>query len=137
MIIILCLDDANGMMFNQRRQSKDSMVRKKLLELCGDKKLWVNNFSAQQFDEDQLERIKVQDDFLDVAEAGDYCFVENNALLPYEKKIEKLILFKWNRLYPADMKLDITLAESGWRCITSEEFQGTSHKKISMEVYEK
>ena len=41
MNIIVCLDDKNGMMFNKRRQSQDRVLRQRMLELAGEKKLPV------------------------------------------------------------------------------------------------
>ena len=40
MIIMVCVDDNNGMMFNKRRQSQDRVLRQRMLELAGEKKLW-------------------------------------------------------------------------------------------------
>ena len=41
MIIMVCVDDNNGMMFNKRRQSQDRVLRQRMLELAGEKKLWM------------------------------------------------------------------------------------------------
>ena len=41
MIIMVCVDDNNGMMFNKRRQSQDRVLRQRMLELAGEKKLPV------------------------------------------------------------------------------------------------
>ena len=41
MIVIVCVDDNNGMMFNKRRQSQDRVLRQRMLELAGEKKLPV------------------------------------------------------------------------------------------------
>ena len=45
MILIVCVDDHNGMMFNHRRQSQDRILRADILELTGGKKLWMNAYS--------------------------------------------------------------------------------------------
>ena len=82
MIIMVCVDDNNGMMFNKRRQSQDRVLRQRMLELAGEK---------------------------------------------------KLILFHWNRVYPAD--LHSTLDLSGWNLTETEEFAGNSHEKITQERY--
>ena len=39
MKIIVCVDNQNGMMFNHRRQSQDRVLRKRILELTGGKKV--------------------------------------------------------------------------------------------------
>ena len=49
MILILCLDDKNGMAFNRRRQSQDALAREKLLSLTAGAPLWMNAYSAKQF----------------------------------------------------------------------------------------
>ena len=51
----------------------------------------------------------------------------------YEKWIEKLMIFKWNRVYPKDFEFDIDLSE--WKLSQSSEFKGSSHDNITMEVY--
>ena len=79
--------------------------------------------------------INIDNYFLSKSSKGEYCFVENNALMPYEKWIEKLIVFRWNRNYPYDTELDIDLSK--WNLEGSTEFVGSSHSKISMEVYAK
>ena len=43
-------------------------------------------------------------DFLEQAGEGEYCFVENTGLQAVEAKIEKIIVFWWNRHYPSDRK---------------------------------
>ena len=59
MIIMVCVDDNNGMMFNKRRQSQDRVLRQRMLELAGEKKLWMNDYSRRQFPEEEADRIAV------------------------------------------------------------------------------
>ena len=56
-------------------------------------------------------------------------------MAPYEEHIEKIVLFRWNRKYPADFYFDIELEGSGWRMTEVGEFSGFSHKKIIKEIY--
>ena len=135
MIAIVCVDDMNGMIFNHRRQSQDVNVRQYILNICKDKVLWMSPYSAKQFGENV--NCNNSEDYLLEAAPGEYCFDEDQPLLPYEKYIEQIVIFKWNRVYPSDMKFDIPLDEHNWKCISTDEFPGKSHKKISVEVYEK
>ena len=130
MIVILTLDDNNGMLFNHRRQSRDAIVNEKIFEIIGDKKLFVNNFTWKmlKYKEDNL---NVTEHFLDVAGNGDFCFVEDKPLSDYLDKIEAIYVFKWNRVYPCDFALDINLEE--WNCTSFEEFAGFSHDSIYLE----
>lgn len=132
MIIIVCIDDKFGMMFNHRRQSQDKELRKIILQEAKGKKLWMNSYSAKQFDED-CPLISVDEKFLQYAETGDYCFVEDIDIGPYIDYIDELILIRWNRVYPADTYLKIDLSE--WFLKNKEEFKGNSHEKITLEDY--
>ena len=95
----------------------------------------MNTYSAELFEGN--ENICIDDDFLKNAGDGDICFVENEALSGYMEKIDKIIVYKWNRRYPADLYLDIPLAENEWQLVESYDFKGYSHEKITEEVYER
>lgn len=133
MNVILCLDDNNGMLFNNRRQSRDEKVIEKILEITKNKRLWVNKYSYSLFEIFNTSNINVDDLFLSETPMGEFCFVETSDLANYEKWIEKIIVFRWNRDYPYDKQLDIDLSQ--WHLEKTSEFEGNSHKNITMEVY--
>lgn len=136
MNLIVCIDDKNGMAFHQRRQSMDRMLRENIMQLCGDKPLWMDAYSARQF-ADRPAEILLREDAacLEKAEPGEYCFVETVDPAPYAGCVEKLILYKWNRHYPADLYFTISLSD--WKLEQQTEFAGSSHEKITREVYGK
>ena len=136
MIVCVAVDDNTGMTFNKRRQSQDKILRKQLIEIARGSRLWINNYTAKQFEDPLASNIIVDDEFLDKAEENDFCFVENLSLAKYENQIKKIILFKWNRVYPADTYFDITLFDNGWKLTSVVDFEGNSHKKITKEVWE-
>lgn len=136
MIVCVAVDDNMGMTFNKRRQSQDKILRNHLIEEAQENKLWLNNYSAKQFETPLASNIIVDDDFLDKAEENDFCFVENLSLAKYQNQIKKIILFKWNRVYPADTYFDIPLSENGWKLTSVLEFEGNSHKNITIEEWE-
>ncbi|MBQ8799109.1 MAG: ribonuclease Z [Lachnospiraceae bacterium] len=133
MIVCVAVDDKNGMMFNKRRQSQDRNLREHLIKECGGSALWMNEYSAKQFGEEIAPNVIVGNDFLSKAGEEEYCFVENLPLTEVEAKINKLIIFKWNRVYPADTYFDISL--EGWKMTETEEFVGSSHELITKEVW--
>lgn len=138
MVLIAAVDDDYGMMFHNRRQSQDRILREKILKLTDGRCLWMNSYTKKQFTEAaDISQICVDDSFLEKVPSGDYCFVENSAVSSYENEVEKILLFKWNRKYPSDFWFDIQLGEHGWRLVSSEEFAGYSHDKITLEVYER
>lgn len=135
MIIIAAVDDRNGMMFNRRRQSQDRVLRQRILDLSSGSRLWVNHYTQKQFADADAPQLNVDENFLSEATSGEYCFVENVPVAPYEKWVEKIILFKWNRKYPGDRFFDIDVPGNGWCLESTEDFPGSSHEKITMEVY--
>ncbi len=135
MILIVAVDEDKGMMFNRRRQSKDRALRERILSLAKGGKLWMNTYTRRQFPEDAQGEILVDEEFLEKAGPGDYCFLENIPAAPYEDRIEKIILFWWNRKYPSDTWFDIDLEGGGWKLSETREFFGSSHEKITEEVY--
>jgi hypothetical protein len=130
MKVIVCLEDNNGMTFNRRRLSFDAVVIQRILDVVSGEKLWMNEYSAELF---SCSDISVSADFMERAEYGHYCFVENIDILPYADRIEKIIIFRWNRRYPSDLKFSFSL--EGWNLVQREEFAGKSHPQITQEVY--
>ncbi len=132
MTVFICIDDNNGMMFNNRRQSRDSAVVARIVEMSIGGRLLMNAYSSKLFaDFDVL----VCESFMEKAEAGDFCFAEDISLSEYDEKIENLVLFKWNKIYPSDKKLDISL--DGRTLEQTFDFEGSSHDKITCEVWSK
>jgi len=132
MILAVCVDDKLGMLFNKRRQSKDRELRKDLLSLT-DQTLWVNEYTAKQFSEDEKMWLNVQEDYLDDIGENDLCFVENLPITDYEEKVTKLILYRWNRIYPSDVRFPFDLVN--WELESEYEFKGYSHDKITRCIY--
>lgn len=153
MIVAVCVDDKGGMMFNKRRQSQDRVLRQHLRELADGRMIWMNAYSAGLFqkdketvdeetqprkqDDEKETKICVAEDFLVQAGDGEFCFVENQGVLEYKEKIEAVVLYKWNRVYPSDRFFDLDLGEKEWELAKSEEFAGSSHEKITMEYYDR
>lgn len=132
MKIIVCVDDKNGILFNFRRQSQDREIIKRILENSKSTKLWMNNYSAKLFG--TADNICVSDQFLQEVRDQEYCFIEN-AEIPSDG-IEEITLYKWNRKYPADTYFEIDLKKE-FKKISSIDFAGNSHEKITEEIYVK
>ena len=132
MILIACVDDKNGMMFNFRRQSRDKLVIENICEMVGDKKLWVNEYSKKMFEAEKVNLFVSNQDFFE-AELDEYCFTENVIPTKIENDITKVILYYWNREYPADQYFDLELND--WILESEIEFEGSSHEKITRKIF--
>lgn len=131
MKVIICLDDNGGMLFNNRRQSRDKEVLKDIINNLKGKKLHISPFSEKLF-ADYSENVIVDEDFLNKASENDVCFVENKPLKDVSV-ISEITVYKWNRIYPSDLKCDIDF--SLYTLVESVDFKGFSHDKITKETY--
>ena len=134
MKIAVCIDDKNGMLFGGRRQSMDSCLRAEFLKMTEPAGIWMDAYTAGQFAENS-DRICVDEDFLAKARDEDWCFVEKADLRPVAEKITQLVLYRWNRHYPSTQKFPQELFENRWTLVASRDFPGSSHERITEEVY--
>ena len=134
MKIIVCLDDNGGMTFNNRRQSRDRAVTQDILGMTKGARLLIAPFSEKLFAENGNE-VVIDEDFLSVAGVGDYCFVEDRTIGAYSLNAEELVIYRWNRRYPADTYFDVELNKLGLVSVEVSEFEGNSHERITKEIF--
>lgn len=128
MKIIVCLDDNDGMLFNNRRQSRDRSVTADIIKDLQEEKLNIFEFSSQLFSENSDKIIVCT-----CLEKDKTFFVENVDLKPFEDSISEIIVYRWNRVYPADFTCDIDFGK--FTLISKTEFSGSSHEKITKLIY--
>lgn len=133
MKLIFCIDDKKGMMFFGKRQSQDSVLREWILNHTAGSKLWMSSYSAKQFKD--LTGYIVDDDYITKAAVGDYCFIEDKGYSLDD--VTEIILCHWNRKYQADKVFDIDLKAEGFKRTDSIDIKGSSHDKITIEIYRK
>ena len=160
MIVIACVDEKGGMMFHHRRQSQDRVLREDVLRECEGKKLYMSPYSYGMFETEvggkckvgeggkrgkekicvweRLEtEICIREDFLEGAGQDEFCFVEGQDISGVKGQIDAVILYQWNRRYPADVYFALDLKAGGWELEKREELKGFSHERITKEVYRK
>ena len=133
MNLIVCLDDNNGMAFNERRQSRDRTLTRKMIEMLNGHRVWMSPASAKMFLDVPDGIVISSDHYLQEAGKNDFCFVETDDLTAFTAEIQSITVFRWNRVYPADLIFPIDL--SAWRKFYTEDFEGSSHEKITREMY--
>ena len=98
---------------------------------AGDRQqLWMSGYTARQFSP-QPENVRITEDLAAVPEG--YCFVETQDPGTWATPPAGLIVYRWNRIYPADLFCTLPLEQ--WTLVRREEFAGSSHEKITKEVY--
>lgn len=130
MTLVLCADDRGGLLFNGRRQSRDRAVTADILTEGEGGTLWMDAYSKGQFPEDAP--IQVCEAFPPPG-PGDLFFLERQDPIPLLPRASRLIVYRWNRLYPSDRRLP--LPPGGWKLLSQAQFPGHSHKQITKEVY--
>lgn len=133
MNIIVCLDDKSGMMFHKRRQSMDRALRKHMLEFTAAESLYMSPYSASQFAE-LPDHVTADESFLLIGTEQDYYFVEDACWELFADRIREIVVYRWNRVYPADRYFP-EAELSRRKLIHREDFAGYSHDRITQEVY--
>ena len=126
------------MMFNNRRQTKDRMVIQKIKKKKKNNFLHLSEYSKPLFQgEDNLIEFgtRWRNEVIIKGEESDYFFIEDSRPKDYECIIHRIILFCWNKTYPADSFFDIDL--NNYEQKEEIEFEGYSHEKISMKIYDR
>lgn len=134
MTIVICADKNGGTLFNNRRQSRDSKLIEDLALFAENKTIFTSPYSEKLFSGVDA-HLNVSENYLDSAQKGDVCFAEKEDVVPYLSKANTLIVYRWNRVYPADR---FFAPEShGFRLANKTDFAGSSHDDIDREVYVK
>ena len=135
MTLFLCLDDRNGMRFNNRRQSRDRSVLEDIAaQLTAP--LFIDSLSERMIARHEIPYAIAPEDASQLPEQAQY-FVEFRDPALFLKRADRVVLYRWNRLYPADTYLEVSLLEEGFSLIETREFPGHSHETITREVYAK
>ncbi|MBQ2736740.1 MAG: ribonuclease Z [Clostridia bacterium] len=134
MKVIACLDDRCGMMFNNRRQSRDRILIEDVIKDLGKEKIYISPYSQLLFEGTDA-KIKVSDNPLEAAKGDGVCFIEDKHLSEYKSEIDILVIYRWNRHYPCDFYFDLDINE--YKLVESRDFEGSSHEKITKEVYKR
>lgn len=133
MTLIFCADDRGGLTFAGRRQSGDGAVRADLLREAQGKRLWMEPYSLSQFSPAERSAIQTAQPLPLPPPPESVYFLERSHPGPYLAQAERLVVYRWNRLYPAQTR--ITLPPEGWRLHSRTDFPGLAHKTITKEVY--
>lgn len=135
MNVIVCLDPKNGMQFHHRRQSQDARQRQDVKQMVQGQPLYMRAKSYALYRDVDEGNIIVDEQGLEHASAGEWCLVEEEALQPYTARIERLVVYRWNHVYPSDRYFDLDVTK--WTRLETIVLRGRSHEAIQKEVYRK
>ena len=135
MTLIVCVDDKYGMAFHGRRQSMDRQLRERMLSILCGQTLRMSAYSAGQF-EALPESVCIDDDFVKNAAITDACFLETQDPKLLIDMCDRIVLYRWNRVYPADLYFPISELDGKWTSVSKTDIAGYSHQQITEEIYE-
>ena len=127
--LYICLDDRSGLQFNGRRQSRDAAVLADIRSRCTGK-LLIEPFSEKLIREAEIPYV------LPPETAEDF-FAEDVPSDELLEKTSKVVIYRWNRHYPSDLRWEPDLNALGFVRKETADFPGTSHENITREVYER
>ena len=64
-----------------------------------------------------------------------YLFLEFDSAERYLPMADTMIIYRWNRVYPADVIFSKDYLDCPWTLKETFEFSGHSHSKLTREVY--
>lgn len=131
MTLIFCVDDNFGLMFNKRRQSRDSAVLEDIKNCFAGEKICISEYSEKLFNEAKMDYMVCEN----FEKQDGICFVEDKYSPDLLSLADEVILYHWGKVYPADTKFDIELLGTGFALAEQTIFKGTSHKEIKKERY--
>ena len=112
--------DNNGILFNNRRVSKDEAVLEDIVKNTPE--LILSDYSRKLFEG------------YNVTESDNgYLFLESDDV--DTNCIYEVIAYKWNRDYPADTFFDIDVDK--YSLVECSEFAGNSHERITKEIWKR
>ena len=127
MNLYICLDDRSGLQFNHRRQSRDGAVLADIRSRIAEN-LLIDPFSEKMIREAEIPCV------LPPETAEDF-FLEDVPSEELLAQTKKIVIYRWNRHYPSDVKWEPDLDALGFTLEETTDFPGTSHETITREVY--
>ena len=132
MTAIVCIEDRGGILFNSRRVGRDLEVRRDIARDFG--KVYMTEYSRQLFSDVELDAA-VRVSPLSEGVRGDVCFIESGEIKDNLENISRIVLYRWNRRYPSDVKLGFEPADVGFRLVSTTDLVGQAHERITKEIY--
>ena len=133
--VAVVLDENEGMLLFGKRQSRDRVLIGEFVDFAKDAPIYVSEFSKKLFE--SYENVTFCHNPLIEAPDGAFCFIENFLLSNYLDIIDTLIIYRWNRLYHSDVTFDVDVTKAGYKLESVIEYQGSSHDRITKEIYRK
>ena len=113
----------------------DSALRRRAMALTEGNGLYMSAYSAGQFS-DYAGSIQIVEDPVRQVPRDGWYFLELSDPEPLVQNADRLAVFHWNRDYPSDKRFPLEHVQKTALLLFREEFPGSSHEAITLEVYQ-
>lgn len=145
MKLIICVDSYYGYSFNNRRQATDKGVREHILNELKTHNITmhINPYTERSFkrtgisfEDNPFLLVEKDDSFPEsLAQTDEWVFIENADITNYYRFIDEMMVYKWEKTYPTDKKLNLQFVES-FVPTRREVFDGSTHEDVTFVHYE-
>ena len=133
---VVCVEDRYGISFNKRLIGRDKLIDEFLIESLDGSEVFVDD-NYLKYSKDNRFKLISEFDFNEDSNKSItiYCTSENS--LAYLDRSEEIIIYYWNRAYPADLYLDYDFIRTNYKLVEKiEEIEGSSHI-LAKEIWRK
>lgn len=137
MTLIITVDECFGLAFGGRRQSRDRELTRDAVRLACGRRIIAKEYSRPLFEEagEDTKNVIFADEPTRVAEKDDVVLLELGVSAEDLFGADELVVYNWNRRYPATSRLDTELVERDFIPVKTLEFKGNSHEKLTRVEY--
>ena len=137
MTLIITVDECFGIVFGGRRQSRDRELTRDAVRLACGRRIIAKEYSRLLFKEagEDTNDVIFEDEPTRVAERDDVVLLELCVTEDDLSRADELVVYNWNRRYPATSKLDTALINRYFIPVRTVEFKGNSHEKLTRVEY--
>ena len=122
------------MRFFGKRQSADRAVIKRILSVSSGKTVYTEPYAAPLFRDCGAKTVQTGD-FSSLSRDA-VCFIENVDPASLADRIDRFVIYRWNRKYPRDCVADFYPFDEGMRLVSMTDFAGSSHGRVTEEIWE-
>ena len=135
---IVCIEDRYGISFNKRLIGRDKFVDEYLEEKLTKSKVFADQNYINYVKNCRIKNIKDQriSDLVNSKEEITI-FCSSKESLEYLENADEIVIFYWNRRYPADLYLDYDIVANDY-CLSErvEDIEGSTHI-LTKEIWRK
>ncbi len=135
MTLIVCFDMRRGVTFFGKRQSADAKVKNRIIEIADGKPIYMTEYSASLFKNTDAE-VRIVSDIGSAPEDA-AVFAESAELSAFRGRVTRFVIYRWNKLYPRDGSADFYPFDEGMWLVSMTDFNGSSHERVTEEIWEK